>query len=137
MGVVRRDYILRLIEQLGRALARIASLVAERKYDDALQTIGEAERELLGDDLRSLSRLDATSAVLLLHSDDRALGWALLRAERARALELIGQLTEARLEAQRALGLFSAVERRGAELTEVHRAARTRLTEAVERMVKG
>lgn len=127
MSVVQRDYILRLIEQLGRALARIAGLASSGRYDEALEAIDDAEQELLGDQLRSLTRLDATSASLMLHSHDRALGWAHLLAERARVLTLSGQEERAQTVAQRALALYAAAEHRGATLSEADRSIREHL----------
>jgi hypothetical protein len=127
MSIVERDYILRAIEELGQAIARVVALVADQKLDLALSAIDEAERALLGLDLGKLETADATTVSLLLHNPDRVRGWARLLAERASVLGMRGDAEPARRVARRSRALYAAAERRGAALSATDR-------EAVERM---
>lgn len=123
MSLVQKDLILRAIEQLAQALARVAALVAGQKHEEALAELDEAELALIGPQLRSLARLDSTSAALMLHSPERVRSWALLIAQRARVLAQLKRPGEALSQAKRARALFSSAERSGAALSDADRAA--------------
>ncbi|HUT78417.1 MAG TPA: hypothetical protein VM285_12055 [Polyangia bacterium] len=56
-----RDYILRMVKQLGDAVARIMGLKVEEDYEEALRVIDRALEELLGLDLLLLRMIDAAS----------------------------------------------------------------------------
>jgi hypothetical protein len=127
MSITQRDYILRVIEQLGQVVTRVVEHVTKHEYEPAMAAVDEAERALLGDQLRSLKHLDATSAALFLHNPDRVRGWALLVAQRAYLLGLMERPAEARAEALRAEALYVAAEKRGAQLGELDHEARRRL----------
>jgi hypothetical protein len=118
VSVVRRDWVLDTIERLGEMLARITKLVAESKHDEALMVIEEAERALLGSQLVTLERSDATTAALLLHSPERVHAWALLLAERACVLATLVRQRDAHATAKRALSLYAAAQRKGVLLTD-------------------
>ena len=127
MAITQRDYVLRAIEQLGQVVERVVDYVTKHEYEPALGAVDEAERALLGDQLGSLQKLDATSATLFLHNAERARGWALLIAQRAYLFGLMDRPDQARAEARRAEALYAAAERRGAQLGELDREARRRL----------
>jgi hypothetical protein len=127
MGITQRDYVLRVIEQLAQVVERVAEYVTKHEYEPALGAVNEAERALLGDQVGSLHKLDATSATLFLHNPERARGWALLVAQRAYLFGLMERPEEARAEARRAEALYAAAERRGAHLGELDHEARRRL----------
>jgi hypothetical protein len=127
MSITQRDYILRLIEQLGQVVARVMDHVTKHEYEPAMAAVDEAERALLGDQLRGLQKLDATSATLFLHNPERTRGWALLLAQRAYLLGLMERPGEARTQALRAEALYAAAERRGAQLGKLDDEARRRL----------
>jgi hypothetical protein len=121
VSIVQRDWVLDAIEQLGQALARIASLIADSKHEQALAVIEEAERALLGRQLMTLGRTDTTTAALLLHNPERVRAWALLLAERAYVLGTLGRQPDARVTARRALALYGAAQRKGTRVTEADR----------------
>jgi hypothetical protein len=58
--MLRRDYILRMIEEFVRAIARMKSLKDERKYDEASLSVAEQFEKLAGTDLASATRLSDT-----------------------------------------------------------------------------
>jgi hypothetical protein len=127
MSITQRDYILRVIEQLGQVVARVMEHVTKHEYEPAMAAVDEAERALLGDQLRSLKGVDATSAALFLHNPERVRGWALLVAQRAYLLGLMERPAAARAEALRAEALYAAAEKRGAKLGELDHEGRRRL----------
>lgn len=99
----RRDYLERLIEQIVAAIARIAGLVREARFEDA-------EREL-----------DATwsSAIGFRRKDAMRLDAATLRTLLGAKAELAAKLLEAEAELESARGVIGAAEalrRRALEL---------------------
>lgn len=67
--MIRRDYILRMIEECIRALARINALKQERRWDQAAGELDAELRKLLGDDLRAIARLSGTELLTRLMRD--------------------------------------------------------------------
>ena len=47
--MIRRDYILRMIEEFVRVLARITSLKKERRWEEAQATVDEELKRLVAD----------------------------------------------------------------------------------------
>ena len=102
--MLRHDYIGRLIQQLGEALARIAGLAGAGKNEEAAKEIADAERQLglpLG-----AERLDARSVALLLGGADKVVLLALLCEQRARLASDAGDHAAARRHRARLLALL-------------------------------
>ena len=106
MGMIQRDYVLRLIQQLAQALARIAGLKRSGQLDEALDDVGATLDELLGPLRATLDPIDARSAARLLTDRERIEAYALLTAEEASILELMGDTSRAAHRARRALALL-------------------------------
>lgn len=64
--MMRSDYILRLIEQLGQALGSIVALKGKELYRDAMGVIDQALQELFGFDLRTAEALPPETIIDLV-----------------------------------------------------------------------
>lgn len=113
-----RDLVMRLVKQLGEALARIAGLRRAGKLDDALQALGDTQRELLGEADALVGRVDAETAAHLLGHKQNVLIYAELLAERAEILAAMNQADIARRTFQRALLVCLEAEAVGGRLDE-------------------
>ncbi|MBE0476770.1 MAG: hypothetical protein IBX62_06735 [Coriobacteriia bacterium] len=91
----QQDYILRLIEQVGAVLRRMALRIAEGRAGEALEDSGEALGLVLEMDPRFVESLSGASLVSLLGAGGR------LDAKRAL---LLGQVFARRAEARGAAG---------------------------------
>jgi len=69
--VITRDYLLRMIHQLGLVLAAVLKLNKEKRYDDALHEIHLSSRQLLGMDIGLLVSLSDDAVIRLLSLGDR------------------------------------------------------------------
>jgi hypothetical protein len=79
-----RDFLLQIIEQLGRALAAILHHREEQRYEEALGTVGDTYDELLALSPQALARLTPGSAAALLGKGAKLRIYAsLLQAEAA------------------------------------------------------
>lgn len=123
MSLVQRDFIRRLIAQLGEFLARLVALSDKKQLDEAIALVNETERELIGPLLGTIEEVDARTAAMLLGSADKLRLYALLVAERAKLFALAGRADEARRDARRSLELYRALGP-SAELAEADAAAR-------------
>lgn len=109
----QEDYLVRMIQQLGRALARVremllggaASALAVRRE------IAQTSAALLGRDASMLTQLDAESAVRLLASPERVALWVGLLEAEADAWDLEGQSERASACRARAASLRMAAGR--------------------------
>jgi len=66
--MIRRDYLIRLIEQFAEALSRILKLKESKNYKEALSLIGQTYEELLGFDslfINSFSTEDLISIIAI------------------------------------------------------------------------
>ena len=61
-----RDYIVRMIEQLKKAIDRIRKHTDEQQYDDALDEVGDTCDDLLGHQAHMLNTLDCPSVIRIL-----------------------------------------------------------------------
>jgi hypothetical protein len=115
MALVQRDYILRLIESVAAALARI---VRRRETGDLAGARRESQiatDELLGP-LSSLARsVDSRTAADLISEPWRLTAWAGLLSEDAETLRQMGQEEPARRQELRAMELILEARLRGAE----------------------
>jgi tetratricopeptide (TPR) repeat protein len=66
--MLRRDYIIRMIEELGQCLARVRVQVSERQYPEADAALEKALEQLLGSD-RDVDKLSETELLALLTVD--------------------------------------------------------------------
>jgi hypothetical protein len=102
---IQRDYILRIIEALAQALARIVALRKRGATEEAKQEIAATARSLLGVDLGLLEALGAGAVATQLGQPER--------------IDALAQLVDERAEVERARGDEAAAARwagRGAEL---------------------
>jgi hypothetical protein len=117
----QRDYIEWLIEQVGQALAEIAQMVKEGKFDLALLAIQRTTDLVVPPPMRALlDRLEAASAVAVLGPSelDRVRMYAALLGEQGALHELRGRTPEATSCYRRSLELYTAAASAGAALME-------------------
>jgi hypothetical protein len=87
--MIRRDYILRMIEEFVRALARIESLKHERRWSEAETNLDDELKRLVGTDRAGLESLNDTALLArILRAGD-------FNAQRAQALMVARLLSEA------------------------------------------
>src|SRR3954469_16777004 len=123
MAMAERDYILRMIQQLAQALARVLGLKKAGKLDEALDAVGETADGIFGPLLRTLDALDAQSAASLLGSREKITAYAALTAEEGSIHELQGDERRSRERARRALTLYLEAALRGPTRSAEERAA--------------
>ena len=87
--MIRRDYILRMIEEFIQALSRIKSLKRDRRLEAAGLTLEEEFKRLLGSDSRELTQLSETELLARLIQREPA------QAVREKSLILTALLKEA------------------------------------------
>ena len=115
----QRDYIVWLIEQVGQALAEIAQLVREGRFDLALVAIQRTTDLVVPPPMRELlDRLEASSAIAILGPSelDRVRMYAALLGEQGALHELRGRAAEASGCYRRSLELYDAASSAGAGL---------------------
>lgn len=87
--MIRRDYILRMIEECVRALARIRSLKQDQQWTAAAETLDEEIKKLTGENALTVAQLSETELLALLMRDGPT------QAVRDKALILTTLLKEA------------------------------------------
>src|SRR2546426_750671 len=87
--MIRRDYILRMIEEFVRVLARITSLKKERRWEEAQATVDEELKRLVAADVQTVSRLSETELLAKLIEGEPT------QALRDKTLFLVALLKEA------------------------------------------
>jgi hypothetical protein len=108
----KRDYILRLIEELQQALATILRHRQEGDGKAALRNADDAIATLLGPLAEVATRLDSASAAQVVGDADRTAAWARLLAAKAAVQRERGD-TAAAATGARALALALEAEARG------------------------
>lgn len=108
--MIRRDYILRQVQQMAQMLARALSLRARGEYDAALREIGEALRQADPGGSGDESRLDADGWIELCRRHEGVTGPMMqavgdLLGERAAALAAMERPADAWRERDKALAL--------------------------------
>jgi hypothetical protein len=68
--MLESDYLMRLVEQLAKALSKILFLKEEKKYDDALEEIRQAGKLLIGVDLNMLNYISDADLLALFKPDE-------------------------------------------------------------------
>ena len=101
----REDFLLRIIRQMGAVLARMLGQKNGGQVQEALQTLDDAEGELLGPMADVVPRVDSATAAHMLSEPQRIAAWARLLHERADLLRLAGDEAGAALASARATEL--------------------------------
>jgi hypothetical protein len=118
MSAVQRDYIERMIEQVGQAFAQILELIRAGDLDPALILVHKTRDLVLGPMRPVLERVDAASAVDLVgkYELDRLRMYAALLGEEGAIHELRKESARADQCYRRALDLYAAISLAGARL---------------------
>lgn len=120
---LKRDYILRILEQLNQALGRIVKLRASGDLAGAIREAEGAAAGVAGLDLRMASSVDTATLARHLGDPVRMAALARLMHERADLAAAQGDAAAARGWRERAVALWRAAAAAGAELDPVARAA--------------
>lgn len=118
MAMLERDYVLRLIQLLAQAVARIFGLKRAGKLDEALEAVGLTLDEIFGTLRITLDAIDPQTAAMLLADQERLEAYALLTGEEASILELMGDAARAQTGYLRALSLYLEMAIRPEKLSE-------------------
>ena len=110
--MTQRDYVLRIVERLGRFLARLAGLRQQGELDRALREVDDAVAQLLGIDLGLLESVDAPTAARLLGSKERVEVLARILAEKVELLNAAHRRGDAEKLRHRISALQLAAEAR-------------------------
>jgi len=105
MALVQRDYILRMIEQVAAAIARILKRKTDGDLVGARQDVHQATMQLLGPAAAMATMVDSRTAANLVSDARRLRLWCRLLAEDSEILRALGRGGEA-----------AAVDRRIVEL---------------------
>lgn len=118
---LKRDYILKIVEELARAVARVAGLRQQGRTAEAIRATEDAAAAIAGMDLRMAAAVDTATVAHHLADPVRTAALARLMHERAAlaASEGAGETSWRR----RAVELWLEAADGGAELDEVARAA--------------
>lgn len=106
--MIREDYIIRMIRQLGEALARAAGYRTRKRYDDAVDELARSWEDILETPRNLLEVVDDATLAGLLKDPGRMRIGAQLLAEEARALAGKGDPVHAGILSARAMRLFAA-----------------------------
>ena len=83
--MIREDYLMRMIKQVGEFLARIAGHTKQREYDAALEQSDRAWTEVLDVPRELVDRVDGPTLASMLREPDKMRCAAQLLTEEARA----------------------------------------------------
>jgi hypothetical protein len=106
MALVQRDYILRMIEAVAAALARILRRRQQGDLAGARREVDMASTEVLGPIAGLASRVDSQTAGNLLGEGRRIAAWARLLAEDSEILREMARNDEAERNDRRVLELL-------------------------------
>ena len=116
MSLVQKDYILRLIESISAALARVLRRKETGDLVGARRELDMAIGELLGPSARLAPMMDSHTASQLVGDGRRVTAWTTLLREDAELLHLMSRDPEAVATNRRALELLLEVWLRDHEL---------------------
>lgn len=102
----RQDYLIRLIEQLGQAIRRIAGLNDAERYEDALDEVERRWNDLLGVPHELISAVDTPTLASMLRAPETMRAAVRLLVEEARALAGKGDPVHATLRYRLAIELL-------------------------------
>jgi hypothetical protein len=105
-AMIESDYILRMIQQLAKAIARIVGLKQAGQLDEALDELRTTADGIFGPIRHTLDAIDARSAAGLLANREKIEAYAAVTAEEASILEQMGDASSARSGEQRAISLY-------------------------------
>jgi len=114
--MIRSDWLMRLIEQVGEMIRKIAGLVDKGKHDDALEVASRAWSDVLDVPREVVDRVDTPTLAELLREPAKQRTAAKLLVAEARAYEGKGDPLHAALCRRRAYELF--LEARAQDPTE-------------------
>lgn len=106
MGLVERDYVMRMVKQIAELLARAMGLKGQKKDQEAAEVLEAGCLELLGIDWKTLAWSDSASAAQLLREPVKIRMFAQLMEHRAQFHEDAGQAADARSKFQHAYELY-------------------------------
>jgi len=132
MSMLERDYVLRAIQQLARAIGRIVGLKRAGKLDEALEEVRVTADGIFGKVRSSLDAIDPQSAARLLASPEKIEAYAMLTAEEASIRELMGDAARTRRGERRALELYLEAMALGLEISDDAHAAIAKLRRKVD-----
>lgn len=104
--MIYQDYLLRLLQQLTRFVARILKLRDEKKPVEALKAVQTAFDELFGGGREWLKEVDSLTMASLLEDPETMKAYAQLLTLEGQLLEELGQLGLANMRLQSALELL-------------------------------
>jgi hypothetical protein len=144
VGLVERDYVMRMVQQLAELLARLLKLKSAKRYDEATEVLESGCASLLGIDFKTLALVDSPSAASLLSEPMRIRTFARLLEELADLSHESGSEARSLARAGHALEMYLEVLARKADDAEAragverlkHRVAIDRLPERYQRMLK-
>ncbi|MFL5319197.1 MAG: hypothetical protein ACJ790_06035 [Myxococcaceae bacterium] len=115
MGLVEKDFIVRMIEQFAKLLAAALKLRQQGKNDEALEAIHRCTGELYGLDWDVLAFSDPQTAAGLLAGKDRIRGYARLLEEESITLRMLGRVLDADRARDRASAVYREILKKGAD----------------------
>jgi len=114
--MLKRDLILRMLEELARALARALALRRRGALPEAAEEVEAAAKSLLGVDLEMVAALDPAALARQLADPVRVAVLARIVHERAAVASAAGEPLAAAAWARRAVELWLEAGAAGAEL---------------------
>ncbi|MBI3787213.1 MAG: hypothetical protein HY276_03060 [Ignavibacteriales bacterium] len=110
--MLTRDYLLRMISSLARVLAKVMLHKKAKQYDQAMEELQQAGKQLLGMNLLLLSSLSDEELIALLKLGERfdvekCLAAAELLREQSEIQRLTGNENESARSAMKSLSLFT------------------------------
>lgn len=110
--MLTRDYLLRMISSLARVLAKVLLHKEAKQYDQAMEELQQAGKQLLGMNLLLLNSLSDAELIALLNIGERfdvekCLTAAELLREQSEIQELSGKIDESAHSAMKSLSLFT------------------------------
>ncbi|BDG03877.1 hypothetical protein [Anaeromyxobacter oryzae] len=120
---LQRDWILRIVEQLAQALARVAGLRKQARTEDAVKELAGAASGLAGIDLHMAASVDAATLAGLVREPVRMAVLARVMLERAEIARDLGDAAGDLAWRRRAVELWLEAGAAGAALDDDARAA--------------
>lgn len=110
--MLTRDYLLRMISSLARVLAKVLFHKEAKRYDQAMEELQQAGKQLLGMNLLLLNSLSDEELIALLKLGERfdvekCLAAAELLREQSEIQKLTGKENESARSAMKSLSLFT------------------------------
>jgi len=104
--MIERDYIMRMIQQLANALARIMGARKQEKYDEVQKIIDDAYGEILGLSQTLVGVMNAESLTQLLGDGDKIKVLARLLKEEGELCELRDDPAQATIKYEKSFALY-------------------------------